>query len=108
MLSLVLARGRVAGPGALNPLALQVVGDHGTIEPAGSGIAYGDARPMDRRVVRQKADPLVIALAASTSLDARAHERTAPGVEGREHGDRVQRGGREHVAIVIEYADAQA
>jgi hypothetical protein len=94
-------------PGALDPLALQIVGNDAAVEVAGAGIAHSDGRSLDRRVGGQEADPLVLALAASAPCDARLHEHPAPRVEGDERGDRIECGGREHVAIVVEHARTQ-
>jgi len=96
------------GPGALDPLALQIVRDHAAVEVAGAGIVHGDARAADRRVGRQEVDRLVVALPPSAPLDACAHERATSRVERRQCGDRVERGGGEHVAVLIEHARAKS
>ena len=81
MLSAVRRARARRGAGALDPLALQIGGNLAAVEVAGAGIAHRDARSTDRRVGGQEADPLVVALTTRAPLDARLHERAAPGVE---------------------------
>ena len=77
------------------------------VEPAGPRVAHGDVRPADRRVVGEEADALVIAPPPRAPVDARLHEVATPRVEGSQRGDRLQRAGGEHVAVVVEDARAK-
>ena len=89
------------GTGALDPLPLQIGRDLAAVEAAGPGVAHADAGAADRRVRRQERDALALTLAPGAPLDARSHELTAIGIERRERRDRVERGRREHVSVVL-------
>ena len=103
MPSAVVTRGPRRGTGALDPLALQVGRDVAAVEAAGAGVADEDVGAADRGVGWQERDGLALALAAQTPLDARAHQLPAIRIERRERRHRLERGGREHVRVVVRH-----
>lgn len=88
--------------GALDPLALQVVGDHRSLETAGPSIGNCDRSSVDDCGLGQKVEVLAIGGSSSAAIDSRVHEVQASSVEGGESLQSRQGFGSVNVRIPIQ------
>ena len=87
----MLARGLRGGPGALDPLALQIGGDLAPVEVAVAGVLNADARARDQRLGIEEGDALPAALPRQSPRDAPCHQLAPVTVERRQHLQRLKR-----------------
>ena len=93
------APGRAAGPGALNPLALEIGGNRAAGELAVARLLDCQIRARDLRRRIEERDSLPVACARGPARDPRGHDGAAVGVEVREGLERPERVRREHVLV---------
>ena len=87
----MLARRPGGGPGALDPLALQIGRDLAPLEVSVAGVLNADARARDQRVGIEEGDALPAALPRQSPRDAPCHQLAPVTVERRQDLQRLKR-----------------